>query len=78
MSANKRQEAEVIASLKPKIEKAHKIQDKIEENGSYHLIKNFMPKTAVFVQKGHDVDQVLNDHKEKILNRHVGLKKIQT
>ena len=78
MIINTIQELETIAKLKPKIEKAQERQKKREKNGKYYVLKDFHPKTIVFVPNGVNIEKYLSDYKDRLLNRNVGLKKLRT
>ena len=78
MIINTIQELEMIAKLKPKIKAAQERQKEIEKNGKYYVLKDFHPKTIVFVPNGVNIEKYLSDYKDRLINRNVGLKKLRT
>ena len=70
------QEQVELDKLKPKIEKARIRQNRIEKSGAFHTVPGLIPIVRIFIPKGANVQQALENYPKK-LNRHNGLYKLK-
>jgi hypothetical protein len=68
---------ELITKDQKLIAKAKVIEDKLEKGGNFYVLKDFFPKTELFIPKGKNVQESIENYLKKIGKSNTTLRKMK-
>ena len=68
---------EIESALDIKLKKSKTRQDKLEKEGKFYLIKDVLPKLSIFVPKGENVQESIENYLKKIGQNNTTLRKLK-